>query len=455
MRPPAIVRPDGVWVEVDRAALGEVRDPLPKEFRAYRLDLSALTKILATAPPESTGSGAPPDPVQMFIPLPDGTFAPVAVKQSPVVGGELELQYPGITTFAFNGTQDGAISGRATLTGTSFQAILRPPSDFARVTPLTTSTGTFYLSFLHRDRTDGADDFRHRHDHPREPVPVPAATHAQSHDPESHSGSPLFEVLGLQVGGTLRQFRLAAAATGEYYQAMAGPNGATDVFNAIVAEVNNANMVFEAEFSIRMVLTVAILYLDPSNDPYSTVAFDEACTTRQENVAAINNVIDAADYDIGFAFNQGTGFGCAWYVVCLADKARGAGLINTALTPGSSTGLLAHEMAHQLGARQTFSTNTGSCGNPGEFNQPSAFEPGSGSTISSYLGACAPNNVDTDVSTGAVPAGFYYHARTFEEIISNITSGSGTCGSSSAVGNSAPAVMPVPITPSRRARLSR
>src|SRR6185436_8593113 len=34
--------PDGVWVEVDPAALGEVRQPLPTEFHAYRLDLDAM-----------------------------------------------------------------------------------------------------------------------------------------------------------------------------------------------------------------------------------------------------------------------------------------------------------------------------------------------------------------------------------------------------------------------------
>ena len=94
-------------------------------------------------------------------------------------------------------------------------------------------------------------------------------------------------------------------------------------------------------------------------------------------------------------------------------------------------------MAHQLGAKHTFSSDTGVCGSLGEFNQPSAFEPGSGSTISSYLGGCAPNNVDTSL----VGPGFYFHAHTFEEVISNITSGSGTCGSSVATGNTPPIVM--------------
>jgi hypothetical protein len=419
--------PDGLWVEVDRAALGEVTYPLPQAFHAYRLNFDALSRAL----------GEPPDPETIFIPLPDGTFAPVSVDESPVMGRELAARYPGIKTFAFRGVDDRAIAGRMTLNPSTFQAIMRPPSDLARITPLTTGNGTFYLSFLHRDRTDGADDFRHRHDDPRDPHetlvpdvrrfrPAPAAP--------AMPASPAFAIQNFQVGGTVREYRLAAAATGEYYQAMAGPNGALDVVSAMVVEINNANAMFEAELSIRLIFTVAILFTDPANDPYSTVAFDEACTTRNENVAAINGVIDPADYDIGFAFNQGTGFGCAWYVLCLDDKAQGAGLFNTSLTPGSSTGLLLHEMGHQLGAHHTFS-GLGCKAN--EFNQTSAYEPGSGSTIASYLGSCGDDNVDVS----QVGSGLYYHTRTFDEIISNVTVGSGsTCGSSVAAANTAPVV---------------
>jgi hypothetical protein len=442
--------PDGVWVEVDRAALGDVDQPLPTEFHAYRLNLEALKKILASAPHEGRGG----DRAMVFVPLPDGTFTPVAVEVSPVLGAELAAKYPTLKTFTFDGVADTKISGRMTLAGDSFQAILRPPDDFARISPLTTPAGTFHLSFLHRNRTDGADNFRFNHDDPREPhdhdPPVPSiasvpavapARLAKSDRVVSVQGGGSFGVQGLQAGGTLRVFRMAASTTGEYYQAMVGPNGDLDVVAAIVAEVNNANLGFETEFAVRMQLDWAVLYNDPTTDAFTTINPNSmppvsVCNTRDENVAAISDFLDPSEYDIGFAFSQGGGNGCAWYVVCLNDKERGAGLFNTGLTPGSSTGLILHEMAHQLGARHTFSSNTGSCGNPGEFNQPSAFEPGSGSTISSYFNACAPNNVDTSI----VGAGFYFHAHTFEEVINNITSGGGTCGASVATGNTPPTV---------------
>src|SRR6185436_15672446 len=100
--------------------------------------------------------------------LPDGTYTPVSVEESPTLGPNLASLYPTLKTFSFDGVEDTKISGRMTLAGDSFQAILRPPDDFARITPLTTSEGTFHLTFLNRNRTDGANDFRN-HDDPRDP----------------------------------------------------------------------------------------------------------------------------------------------------------------------------------------------------------------------------------------------------------------------------------------------
>ena len=58
----------------------------------------------------------------------------------------------------------------------------------------------------------------------------------------SSEQAALIGIQGLQAGGTLRVFRMAASTTGEYYQAMAGPNGIVDVVAAIVSEVNNADL---------------------------------------------------------------------------------------------------------------------------------------------------------------------------------------------------------------------
>jgi hypothetical protein len=172
--------PDGLWEEVDRAALGTVptTPPLPTAFRAYRLlDFGALRAVLGRAPMEGGSSSAVTPPALLTLPRPDGTFARIAVQQSSI--GQLMVlkppstdpqPAPDVMTFVFRGVDDPSISGRMTLTPTEIQAIMRPPSDLARVTPLETSTGLFYLSFLNEDRTDGANALLHLD--PREGGPM-------------------------------------------------------------------------------------------------------------------------------------------------------------------------------------------------------------------------------------------------------------------------------------------
>src|SRR5262249_42439024 len=136
-------------------------------------------------------------------------------------------------------------------------------------------------------------------------------------------------------------------------------------------------------------------------------------------------------------FGTGGGNGCAWYVVCLADKARGAGLINTAITPGNSTGLLVHEMGHQLGAHHTFSGAASGC-TATEFNPGHGYQPGNGTTIMYYHDNCGSDSVQT---TAALPSGRYYNTHSFDEIVTNTTVGTGAaCGTTQATGNNAPVV---------------
>ena len=435
--------PDGIWLEVPASALGTPATPLPRAFHAFRVNLDALAEKLKQAPDETFGLRAPSAPVPVFLPMADGGFKQVSVERSRVMSVRLALQYPDIHTFVFRGVADTALHGRMTLDPSTFQAAMRPPQDLSRVHPLHTSNGVFYITFLNHDRTDGADDFSLDHTEPRTPrddVPgIRGATHEEDtslgpHEPAIQAlGQPIMS-LGLQAGGTLRQFSLAVATTGEYYQARDLGNGDADVVSSIVAEVGNANVIFEAEVAVRMSLDNVVLFNDPATDPYA--AGPTACQFRDANPAVLDAALTNAGYDIGFVFGSGGGNGCAWYVVCQHDKGRGAGLINTAtVVVGGSSGLLVHEMGHQLGGRHTFSALTGSCGNPGEFNQPDAYEPGSGSTVESYRGSCSPNNVDLSVIGG----GMYYHTHTFDQIIDNITNNA-MCGASIATGNNPPSV---------------
>jgi hypothetical protein len=246
---------------------------------------------------------------------------------------------------------------------------------------------------------------------------------------------------------------------------------------SLVNDVAGANAVFEPEVSVRLVLAAAsldVIYDDPATDPFDNSSRQcstslNACTTdadcdtangetcdlvktacalREDNRDNMKAVLDDGDYDLGFLFGArdgGGANGCAWFVVCQTasdtlHKARGAGLMGNN-GANSASGLLAHEVGHQLGARHTFTGQAGGC-TLNEFlagDSESGYEPGSGTTRMSYNGNCDSDNVDVDTSTGALPAGSYFHSRSFDEIVDNVFNGDGaSCGTLVNTGNSPP-----------------
>ena len=73
------------------------------------------------------------------------------------------------------------------------------------------------------------------------------------------------------IGGTLRTYRLAVAATGEYTTFNGGTK--TSALMAITASVNQINAIFERELSVHFNLVadeMNIIYTDAGNDPYPT-----------------------------------------------------------------------------------------------------------------------------------------------------------------------------------------
>jgi hypothetical protein len=441
--------PDGLWTIVDEVPFPE-RFQAPTSFSAATLDLAGFAAAVAEAPRETPGPL--PASTMTYLLLPDGTFTQIAVEQSPVLDPDSAAMHPEIQTYAFESLPDRAISGRLTVGPGGLYVFAQAPDRLLRVEPVQTDEGVFYLSYFDRDRTDDAGFVSHvddEHDQ-GEPPPVPLKAELQK---VLAAAGPAAKAA--EIGDTLRTYRIALATTGEYYQSRDTGNGFLDVLLSLVVEINNVNAVFEPELGVRLTIapgTFSMMYSDPTTDPFVTVddpmtAATEGspCDLREQNRDNTKAVLADADYDLGFlmATQGGTGgSGCAWFVVCLTTnntlhKARGAGRIGLANTPlvGSGTGLLLHEVSHQLGSRHTYSGQAGGC-NAANFESADAYAPGSGTTIGSYRGVCGSDNVDTT----AVPAGQYFHTRSFERIADNTQSGGGsTCGSTSATGNLAPA----------------
>jgi len=413
----------------------------PASFVALGLDEDLLAALLAAAPPEAFGRVAAASGIT--LPHPDGGFAPVSVAESLLMERELAERFPELHTYVFA----GGASGHLVMTPSGAHAAAQTGAGLWWVEPVETADGRVYLSYFDAERRDGANVIIHDphmgdHGDPTTPPvpPVPAALSA--------AAAPTPAVAALEAGSQLRIYRLAASTTGQFYQARDNGGGLLDVIASLLVDLAGANAVFEPEVSVRLVLAAAsldVIYDEPFGDPFNN--FDSACDLRDDNRDNMKAELDDDDYDLGFLFASRSGGGangCAWFVVCLTTnntlhKARGAGKMGND-GANSASGLLAHEVGHQLGARHTFSGEDGAC-SENEFlagDSESGYEPGSGTTRMSYNGNCDDDNVDV---SPPVPAGSYFHSRSFDEIVGNVFFGSGaTCGSLVATANQPPTV---------------
>lgn len=224
----------------------------------------------------------------------------------------------------------------------------------------------------------------------------------------------------------LRTYRVAIAATGEYTAFHGGT--VAQALAAQVTTMNRVNGIYQRDLAITMTIIPnndLLIYTNSSTDPYTN---GNPGTMIGQNQTNITNVIGSANYDIGHVFGTNSGGLAQLDAVCKpAVKARGVTGSGAPTGDAFDIDYVAHEMGHQFGANHTFNN---SCS--GNRNNPTAMEPGSGSTILAYAGICPPNvqNNSND----------YFHAISLHEIGTAISKSSHACPVKTPLSNVAPVV---------------
>ncbi|MBX7221234.1 MAG: hypothetical protein K1Y36_14900 [Blastocatellia bacterium] len=238
------------------------------------------------------------------------------------------------------------------------------------------------------------------------------------------------------IGGRLRTFRLAAAATGEYTQ-MQGGGTIDGAFASIARRVNFANAVYERELSTRFLLVDnrTAIFTNADADPYTN---SNLLTAAGQNQPVLDERIGTANYDMGHLFaGLSSGVqGLAFSGICVADsKGRAASGYGVAPDSPLSTFILVHEMGHQQFANHSFNGTSGSCGGSNR-RAEAAVEPGSGSTVMSYGPAgCSPE------ALGFTAQDIYFHSFSLKQmLVAALNATPGSCAQGGGVGNAAPQV---------------
>jgi hypothetical protein len=415
--------PEGAWTEIRADELDAKRAPnskpwvRPDAFAAFEVNAQTLEQELSRAPMEFTDAArAANPPAALHLPSPEGGFERFAVMESPIMAPELAQwmadQGRPMKTFKVWSLDAPATTGRIDFGGPSgFHAMIQ------------TTEGDYFV-----DPYWQGDDRLHaaywRDDYPRTGKDFVCDVIGQS---LPWSAADLAAVERGAVN-SLRTYRLANAATGEYTAFHGGTQIAGQA--AIVTSINRVNQIYERDLSTRMILVANnqnLVYTNAGSDPYSN---NDGFSMLGENQSNCNSVIGSGNYDIGHVFSTGGGGVAQLQCVCTSNKAEGVTGQSSPIGDPFDIDYVAHEMGHQFGGNHCFNSSSGSCS--GNRNGSTAYERGSGVTIQAYAGICGSDNIASNSIA-------MFHRVSLNEMLAFINSTS--CDNEVASGNtSAPVV---------------
>lgn len=398
---------------------------LPHRYSVWRLSAAALTKVLSQAPREFSGEAAQRR-VTLALPQPDGTTARYWLENSPVMEPELAARFPEIQTYIGQGIDDPTATLRLASTPNGLQVTLLSSAGTFFVEPLSPTDKETYLAYA---LADAPTDIRYS-------CGVTAAQEIGNSHAHQLNGK-IAPRPNLTVGGTLRQYRLAMATTGEYAQTYGGGT-VNGTLAAVTTLVNGINAIFERDLAVRLVLIAnqtSVIFTNPATDGYTS---GNVAAMIDENRAQLNTVLGPAAYDIGHVVDGhpltgGFSFAGLAYVgvTCNTAFKGGGGSILDNVQPSAAVAsyIVGHELGHQLGALHSFNTTAGGCG---PARSPSAaYEPASGTTLMAYRFTCGEEDTRS--------TSFHFHNNSIQEIQTYLGSAAG-CGTSLAVNNLPPTV---------------
>jgi len=413
-----------VSTEKNSLAEGVSQVALPNKFDAYRLDEAGLRAVLESAPWEFTPEATQRKCV-ISVPLGNGKMEEFSVWRIAMLDAELAEACPYIRTYAGVSLSDSRRTVRFSTTLRGFRAlVLQPDFGSAMVKPISPGqAGSLYIAY---DRADASDNdsqkgFR---------TGVASNGTVWFGDGEERFVPPA-EDRGQELDPVrLKVYRFCVAAPGEFTQDHGGTKPLA--LSAVTEYTNSVSAVFERDIDIRLQLTAAtqyVMFTDPNTDPFPGGSNEDFMS---QNSGVLNEYTNFNSHDLGHVYIRGGG-GVASAIgnVCSLSKAQGC-------SAGSGIGdygdrflfVVGQEVGHQLGGGHTWS-HCGAGDNEQRQSQ-TAFEPGSGSTIMSYVGGCGPDNIQFQ-------GDLYYHGGSIEEIKTYVTF-IVTCGTWLTTSNNPPVV---------------
>jgi subtilisin-like proprotein convertase family protein len=396
------------------------RKMIPNQYRTYRVDVAGLSAFLGQIPMEFTPEAQSKTTIVEF-PAANGAMERFAVWKVLAVEPVVYEQQPELRTFGGVSLDDPGKTIRGSITVRGLQLmVMKPDMEIEYLDPYAAGQTVYYMAY---DRRDYPDALRSKAPGAWIPSDDAAETADFPYAPAAEQRNLLPEPVNLRV------FRIGVACTGEFSQ---DQGGTLDLaWAAVIEKTNRVSAIFERDIALRLQLVAsskAATFLNPSTDPFVGTTVD-AWMTQAPTVLA--QFVGENNYDVGHVYARylgGAAIGVAGGIACIGSKGRGCSAGYGDYGDGFIS-VIGQEIGHQFSAGHTWNR----CGGGGGRDGGEAYEPGSGTTIMSYAGACGSDNVQgyTDL---------YYHSGSIEKIRFFYTLGTGTCAASTPTGNHRPDV---------------
>lgn len=413
-------------VSQDQVSMPETvqRSFYPTSYNTFQLNYPGVKAVLAAAPKEFTAE-AKAGKCVISIPLGDGAYESFKIQEVAMLDAEAAAAFPDIHTYAGISTTDPRRTVRLSTTVRGFRAmVMEPDYSVSFVEPLAWGQTEYYISYKRTDSADrGLGKLRTGVD---ENGGMWFGDQEELFAPEEEYRGAEIDPLQLKI------YRYCVATTGEFSQDHGGNK--PEVFAAVTEYSNMVSAIFERDAAVRLQLIAAsqnVVFLDPDTDPFFGQMVQD---WMSQNPNVLNTYCNPLSHDVGHVYARylgGSAIGVAGSLGNICKDSKGAGCsAGVGLGDYGSNFLvvIGQEVGHQMNGGHTWNRCNGGGGRHGTV----AFEPGSGSTIMSYAGACGSDNVQ----------GFsdlYYHAGSIHEFKLYYTFG-GLCGSFMQTDNHEPVV---------------
>lgn len=391
------------WQSVEsQESISAAPDIPAPNARYLALDRASMASQLAEANRNT--------PTIIALPMPNGEFQRFSVVEVAMMEATLAAKYPEIKIYKGYNVDRPSTTIRLDISPRGFHAFILSSDSEVRIEPAVVGNSSLHLSYYTKDEV-----LPYQEAHCGYTPDEPALNSAERSTHHSEGG-----LLRTPVGDEHRTYRIAISTRGDLPQTK-GWTTTAQVMTNVVSLLNEVNAIFERDLSMTFTMvanTDLMFYLDPDTDPFISAYLSE-------NQTNTDLVIGSANYDVGHMLKPNSGGLAVLPSVCSAsNKAKG-------YSSYDFLQIFCHELGHQLGAGHSFNSETAGCS--GNHYAADAYEPGSGSTIMSYSGSCAPNNIPNPGDVN------YFNAGAYDRITTYVADG-GNCYTTSSTGNSAPVV---------------